>query len=404
MLIDDMGSADGDEARELRRHYDALMVRVQVAHPELGTLMSSVALGSQAVQEALDKETTLISYFVVYDHLIIWIVDADRVEMVMNRVEVTPRELVTAYRAEISSRGRNRGVDSGDGVRGIELRHQAPSISKEMIYDTVFRPIEGKIRTSKIVIVPHGPLHYLPFAALWNAESQRHLVQDYTISLLPSASALALLQAKETPIRGNAFVMGDPRSSMEPLPWAGVEAENVAHRMGSRLLVGAYASESALREFSGEVDLLHIAAHGVLDPDAPRFSYLQLAEDSAHDGRLHMFEVFEDLDLREANLVVLSACQTALGQGAGGDEIVGLIRAFLYAGAPAVVATLWPVEDRSTQELMELFYEQLHAGAAPVDAFSSAQLEVRKNPATSHPYHWAGFSLVGIADQPVGMA
>ena len=147
-----------------------------------------------------------------------------------------------------------------------------------------------------------------------------------------------------------------------------------------------------------EQGIVHLATFGVLNKDNPLFSFVELASDSVDDGRLEVHEVF-GLTLH-ARLVVLSACRTALGAGVladvpEGDDWVGLVRAFLYAGAGNVLATLWPVDDRSTARLMERFYTDLAAGQTATDALADAQRTIASNPATSHPFYWAGFTLSG---------
>lgn len=133
-------------------------------------------------------------------------------------------------------------------------------------------------------------------------------------------------------------------------------------------------------------DLLHFATHGILEPENPLFSSLLLA-----DGRLFLHEIF-DLELN-ADMVTLSACNTALGKLTRGDEIVGLCRGFIYAGTPSIIATLWSVLDTSTTELMVKFYEALKTGKSRSESLREAQLETaQKHP---HPYYWAPFILIG---------
>ena len=173
------------------------------------------------------------------------------------------------------------------------------------------------------------------------------------------------------------------------------------------------ASEEYCKQHCGDFDVLHFATHGQLNKRNPLFSYIKLAETRNEDGRLEVFEIM-DMRLR-ANLVTLSACNTALGSGyfselPAGDDLVGLTRAFIYAGAPTVVASLWEVDDRSTTELMKSFYQYLpQKGKA--GALAQAQRDFLKagplspsTPITSkyhQPYYWAGFIIVGDAQDSV---
>jgi CHAT domain-containing protein len=168
------------------------------------------------------------------------------------------------------------------------------------------------------------------------------------------------------------------------------------------VLTGTAATEEAFRRAAPAQRVLHLATYGVLNKQNPLFSYVELGAGGAHDGRLEAHEVF-GLDLA-AHLVVLSACQTALGSGRladvpPGDDWVGLTRAFLHAGAARVVATLWPVEDQATAALMERFYQTLATGAEPARALAEAQRALLAAPATTHPFYWAGFVTVGSAER-----
>ena len=164
------------------------------------------------------------------------------------------------------------------------------------------------------------------------------------------------------------------------------------------MLTGSAASETAFRRAAPTRRVIHLATYGVLNKQNPLFSFVDLAEDRLHDGRLDVHEVF---GLRlVADLVVLSACQTALASGSlgdvpAGDDWVGLSRAFLTAGARSVVASLWPVQDQATATLMVQFYTRYIPGADPRDALAGAQRAMLAVPSTAHPYYWAGFEAIG---------
>jgi CHAT domain-containing protein len=192
--------------------------------------------------------------------------------------------------------------------------------------------------------------------------------------------------------------MGDPTTGLEELPWARDEAWTVAALFKTEPLLGDGATESRLHREAkrvGDLDLLHLAAHGVYRPEEPRHSRIALAEGNGHDGSLSVEEVYDAVDLRGVNLVVLSACQTALGEHTEGDEIIGLTRAFLDAGSPTVVSSLWRVDDEATGFLMKVFYERLLAGASYAEALRAAQLETSAQADWTEPYYWAAFALTG---------
>ena len=139
---------------------------------------------------------------------------------------------------------------------------------------------------------------------------------------------------------------------------------------------------------------MHIAAHGFYEADTPLFSRLALAEGDGSDGNLEVHEILSDVDLRGVNLVVLSACQTALGKVSAGDEIVGLTRALLYAGTPGVISTLWEIDDEAAATLMNHFYDRLLHGGSAADALRFAQLQLLHGDYPD-PRQWAAFTLNG---------
>jgi CHAT domain-containing protein len=200
------------------------------------------------------------------------------------------------------------------------------------------------------------------------------------------------------------LVLGNPKpadDTLRPLPGAQAEAEAVAATLGIDVFVREEATEGLLRERIGKANIVHVAAHGIFNTHNALSSYLALAPDDTNDGNLEVREVYA-LPLREHNpLVVLSACETAVGELTAGDEFQGLTRAFLLSGARAVVASLWAVEDEATSVLMVEFYENRAAGMSDAEALAGAQRTVRENPEHPEwraPYYWAAFVLVGLGE------
>jgi CHAT domain-containing protein len=215
---------------------------------------------------------------------------------------------------------------------------------------------------------------------------------DFTISTLPSASVLRYLLDKGAGAPDRALVVGNPDlGTALALPWAEREARLVGrHEHEATVLVRDEATEARVKELLGTVGLVHLATHGELSEDDPLSSAVLLVPGAGQDGRLEVREVF-GLDLH-ARLVVLSACETGLGKLSRGDELVGLQRGFLYAGTPAVVTTLWKVDDRASYELVRAFYDRLES-AGPGVALRQAQLETMRT--FPHPFAWAAFGLTG---------
>lgn len=258
----------------------------------------------------------------------------------------------------------------------------------------------GLAGISHLHLVPHGILNYLPFAMLpAPTDHGEALIDSYTLSYLPAAANLVLGDPlAQRPRALLALAPGNVQLQFAPQEARAISA---IFRPHSRLLVGAAATESSFKADAGNFDILHLATHGNFNRENPMLSAVELEADAANDGLLEVHEIME-LNLK-SELVTLSACQTGLGAGwfnaiPAGDEFVGLTRAFLYAGSQSVLATLWEVDDRSTVELMEGFYQSIATSSAPRDraaALAAVQRRLRTSDSYSHPYYWAPFVLVG---------
>lgn len=252
-----------------------------------------------------------------------------------------------------------------------------------------------------VYVVPHGILNYLPFSLLpvANTDGQRRLIDQYTLAYLPTAMAL---NVEMLPVTGpqNLLAMAPTNSRLRYAPEE-ARAINALFQPNSRLLIGDSATETRFKTLAGDFSVLHLATHGHFNKLNPMFSAVQLEPSDIDDGVLEVHEIL-DLDLN-AELVTLSACETALGSGyfaevPAGDEFVGLTRAFLSVGSEAVMATLWAVDDRSTVDLMKSFYERLRKPGVDNNkpaALAAAQKELRSIKKYQHPYYWAPFILVG---------
>ncbi len=250
----------------------------------------------------------------------------------------------------------------------------------------VWAPLAGLlVEAGRVLIVPHGALGALPFAALPAAlpADGQPLGQRHQLALAPSArEALRGLRRGPPPVR-RVLAVGEPSQ----LPEAGREAEAVAARFpGSQALVGPAATVQALRAGAPGADLLHLACHAQFRADSPRFSALHL------HGEALTADLAEGLALSPCT-VVLSACETGLAEQGAGAEMLGLVRAFLVAGAARVVASLWPVDDAITAAFMGRFYASLQAGAAPSQALQTAQAGTAAE--HLHPYFWGAFVIYG---------
>jgi len=243
-----------------------------------------------------------------------------------------------------------------------------------------------------LTIVPYGSLHTLPFHALYNGT--RFLIEDFLISYLPASSVLLQLEASERQAVNEsnqrpALIFG--YSGNGQLQRAVEEAHILKEMLGGRCYLEDEATISQLLQEARGSSIIHLATHGSSRLDAPNFSSVQLA-----DGQLNVLDAFS-LDLQGCELVTLSGCETGLSLSGGGDEQLGLGRAFLAAGASSLVMSLWPVEDTATSVLMQHFYLRLLAGDSRVEALCAAQRHLLMQSSTlhAHPYFWAAFRLVG---------
>ena len=256
-----------------------------------------------------------------------------------------------------------------------------------------------------LYLVPHGMLNYLPFALLTTeSEPERQLlIEKFTLAYLPTAQVLAKRQGADNGLQ-NVLTVAPARSRLRHAP---EEASSIAalFQPNSRMLTGANATESNFNNIAGDYQVLHLATHGYFNKLNPLLSGLELEADEENDGLL---EVHEILDLKlESSLVTLSACETGLGSGffaeiPAGDDFVGMTRAFLQAGSVSVLATLWAVDDRSTVDLMQTFYQSFEnpgLNGNKAMALADAQRTLRSDGRYQHPYYWAPFVLVGAMDQ-----
>ena len=276
----------------------------------------------------------------------------------------------------------------------IERREPGAAALGRPLYDRLIRPLASQLTGNKLTISPNGVLHYLPFDALMDGD--QYLLDRFSLRLIPSAGTLAYLRTDHPSKLGKLLALGNPDlgNSAYDLPNAQVEAVNVAALFpDSRALVRAGASKTAIRELGNGFSMLHFATHGKFNSDSPLASGLYLAKGNEADGVLTVGDLYS---MRfDTDLVTLSACETGLGKVANGDDVIGLTRGFLYAGARSIVASLWEVDDAATEQLMLSFYRNL-AGHDKREALRLAQIETRGN--FPQPMYWAAFQIVGRAD------
>ena len=346
------------------------------------------AVRATAPEDALEvvpPDVTLVAYHAVGDEVLAFVASGGDVRVVRRVSTVTSVGRLVGRLSAQWDRFRAGGEFTGKHAATLErsARRLLGALYAEVVAPLApLLPAEDDGAVPKVVVVPHGPMHQIPFHALFDGEG--YLLERFEVSYSPSATVYALCQGRAPRGSGRAlaFGAGDPL-----IPEAAAEARSVArHIPGAEARVEGAATVAGVRDGAPGCDVLHLACHGLFRADNPMFSSLKL-----RDGWLTAADAL-GLGLPGA-LVTLSACESGRAGVVGGDEVLGLTRAFLGAGAATLVVSLWLAQDTTTAALMESWYGRMAEGAGRAAALRAAQLEaMRRHP---HPYYWAPFVLIG---------
>ena len=432
-----------DEYRDLETRHDAIEAEMRSKNPRYAALAKPRPLTLRQVQQQLlDDETLLLEYALGEAHSYLWAVSRTHysVHELPSRSEIgqATQRLYALMTARLTLTGtleeRRRQAEDSD----LHYWERASQLS-ELLLGPVGKAMSGK----RLLIVADGALQYVPFGALprpGGGSERVPLVADHEVVSLPSASALAVLRretAGRMPRAGAVAVLADPvfegddprlraavrRSGADAAGPAGASGQApasgrplhpvrlAATRLEAAAIIRAAGMDRSLKRLDfdasraaalspelGHYRIVHFATHGVFDNDNPGMSGIMLSlfdgRGRPQDGFLRLHDIY-GLTL-PVDLVVLSACNTALGRQVTGEGLVGVVRGFMYAGAKRVVASLWKVDDEATGELMRLFYEGMFVNrlSAPA-ALREAQLGVWSQARWKSPYYWAAFSLQG---------
>ncbi len=410
----------------LEAQLDELRRKISLHSPEYASFRTVQPLDLGTVQARLPEDALLLEYFVTESGSGVFLIGQAHAEVVSLRV--TPAMLRRAFASD-------RPVVAGLTPDKQGRLHQ-PWLLAEL-YKLLIAPVADRLAGYRtLCIIPHGPLHYVPFHALYTEQDGQphYLVEDAAILYAPSATVLLdYCHRKPASAQTGGLVLaygGAPDAGATHrspfLRHAEAEGGGVAATpgVGGALYAGAQAQRARIYQEAGRYRFLHFACHGRFNPRYPLASGLDLA-----DGVLDAADILQRVQL-DADLVTLSSCETGLSALRRGDELIGLTRAFMYAGTPSVLVSLWPVDDLSTRMLMERFYQALTAqqGIAKAEALRQAQLalmrltkgELREQLGRAgeaegsafergasvlqgqpderpfaHPYYWAGFCLIG---------
>jgi len=388
------------------------------------------------VENLIDEKTVLLEFFLGHERAFLWVISSGGLKF-LDLGDTRDIETKLAF-------FRNFIRDRENNEDALHLSHH--------LFEDLIAPVFNEINDAEnLIIVPDGQLFYLPFEALvtrFTREPQGSrtipldtipfLIRIVPVTYAPSASILinlARYHKEREPAPFDLIAFGDPVTGseckthrkreglkvqmeaealyppyFERLMYSGIEAYSISRIFPggkTRLLLREEAKEEEVKKPEiSQYKILHFAAHGILNEVEPSGSGILLTQDEepTEDGFLGLREVLE-LNLN-SELVVLSACRTGLGRYVRGEGILGLSRAFMYAGAPSVVVSLWEVDDRSTSLLMQEFYKNLQKGESKSRALRDAKLSLllSKDPEFKHPYYWASFILTGDGSSSISLS
>ena len=366
------------ESGKLESQYEILLARIAREAPRVGELLDSQPVSLSALQQSMRREGYEALEYLVLEHaVILWHISADAVHV---RNVFLPRSQLME---KVKKLGDNLSL-SDRGTLPFDER-----TARELFLFLV-QPAKEWIKSDRLVVIPHEDLNYLPFQALLDPADGRYLGEGYAISVAPSVTVLLALKRAAPTAGASALAVADPG-----LVAGQDEAQAVAQLYAprSKLVVDPLAREADLKRWAGEYDVLHLSVHGKFKESEPLLSYLKLARGGADDGELTAAEMF-GLPLAHSRLVVLSACETGKDRATHANELLGMQRALLYAGASTLVLSYWPVDSDATAAFMQAFHRAAQSTAPPAAA-REALKAVKANPAYAHPYHWAAFMVVG---------
>ncbi len=443
------GGATAEVERELERlltDYQELQAKIRGRSPKYAALTQPTTLKLDQIQALLDEECLLLEYALGRSKSFVWAVTSDSISTYVLPDQATIESAARLVYESITARNAYFKNESA-WERAIRIRKADAKYNEATaeLSRMLLGPVARELGKRRLLFVTEGWLQFVPLEALpvpavnsSTAGRPRPLIFDHEVIMVPSASVLSVLRQKTTEksapkalavIADPVFGVNDPRagaihatanhieanarrvdfleSEEGPreflrLQFSREEADQILALVPSDLALkatGFSASKDKLKAANlDQYRLLHFATHGLLNTHKPELSGLVLSlideKGAPHDGYLRLHEIY-NLKLN-ADLVVLSGCQTALGKEVKGEGLIGLTRGFMYAGTPRVVASLWNVDDRATAELMKWFYKgMLNEELTPAAALRQAQVKLANDSRWAVPYYWAAFIIQG---------
>jgi CHAT domain-containing protein len=396
------------QLQSARLSFETFRAELYLAHPELRAQRGEARIIQQEeINNLLDAHSAILEFVVTEEKILVFILtresNSSPVSSAIHVININELDLskrVEDFRKRIADR---------------DARFRQPSVE---LYDLLLRPAEKELYgKTKLIIIPDGALWELPFQAL--SSRDRYLLEDYSVFYAPSITVLhemkKLHREQSEPNNTRLFALGNPTlnkkireqvnqvyrdKALDPLPEAETEVKELSKLYGfkaSKVYIGAEAREDRVKAETDSFNVLHIATHAIVNDITPMYSQVLLSPGNHdEDG---MLEAWEIVNLRlKADLVVLSACETALGKVRNGEGMIGLTWAFFVTGVSAEVVSQWKVASVSTTALMLSFHRQLRANMPKAEALQKAELELSHDKRYHHPFYWASFVLVGDGD------
>jgi len=399
------------ELADLENKLEALKREMRTKNPAYANLKYPEIISLESARKQLpDARSAFIEYLVGQEFSYAFVITRSDIRVFPIPPKDKLKPLVLDHLKSISDKD-STGFDTGAAL-----------------FNTLVKPgLDGKIK--RIIFVPDGILHYLPFETLiCDTPGRPWLIEKYTVSYSPSITALReIISRRKTmrrPPKKDFLAFGDPRFSgrmegpdenslllryfpgteqnIQELKYSAEEINGIASLFPDRkkkIFLGALCTEENFKDQKlDDYRIIHFATHSLIDDSSPERStiILSLDDDPKEDGFLQVREIY-NLKMK-SDLITLSACRSGLGRLVRGEGIEGLNRAFFYAGTSAVLMSLWAVNDQATSQLMERFYTHLHSSESTANALRHAKLEFINSSNLSHPYYWAGFIVSGNGD------
>ena len=366
------------QARTREADFARAVKEATVAEANEAGVQVSTSMPLEQIRSVLPADTALIEYFCAHDRMVACVLTREKLHICPVTVQSRIQKLLQLLQFQLSK----FHLDPQYVATFSQVLLTSTQAHLGSLYQELIAPIQHLLDVRHLVFVQHGLLHYVPFHALHDGES--YLLDRFTISYAPSASIYAHCQTKKVNREGAALILGVPD---ERTPAICAEVEALAQILpDAKLFIGKEATEDVLQTLGPRSKSVHIATHGYFRQDNPMFSAIRL-------GTSHL-SLYDMAHLQlPVEMVVLSGCATGLNVVTPGDELMGLVRGLLQAGAQSLVLSLWDVHDDSTKQFMVEFYSQLQQGRQKAEAMQMASLRLRES--RPHPYYWAPFLLIG---------